>query len=428
MRFSSYEYALGLSSQYLYCGLPLRLDTYSKCQFGCTFCFAKSRGGNFAPGSIKAIDPTWLERKLHRALSTNSVALLDEFIRRKVPFHLGGMSDPFPKLEELVGITQKTLKVLSSAEYPTIISTKGTLFCRDDYLEILAHGRFVLQFSVTTSDENLHKKINLGAPSLQALFESVRIAAKAGVPTVCRIQPALPDRPFDVVALIERAANSGVRFVAVEHLKIGMENAPKECADLSQALGYDIVQRFRKAKATRFGREWILPISDRLEPMLEFRRHAHSLGMFFGAADTDLLYLSDGDCCCNGSDLLLPGLNHYRFTINEAIRRGIASGTISYSSIHTEWRPQGSIKRYVNSKSRNGATVEDHMRSAWNRISHGPNLTTFFGVKDSGDLDSEGLKIYKMDEKAVEVLKKAGSKARPSLRSRGNQNGAGFNC
>ena len=255
-----------------------------------------------------------------------------------------------------------------------------------------------MQFSVTTSDAFLHRRINLGAPSLDQLFAAVKAAASVGIPVVCRIQPALPRRQNDVFALIDRAAQSGVRFVAVEHLKLGMENHAAESKNLSSALGYDVPELFRAAGSKRAGREWMLPLSERLQPMLAYRVFAKKLGLLFGSADTDLLHLSDGNCCCNGTDLLLPGVKHFSFTMNEAIRRVSADGLVSFSSIRNEWRPEGSIKRYVNSKSRNGATIEDHLRSAWNRNSHGPSMTNFHGVTDTGEVDEEGMRIFSLQE------------------------------
>lgn len=405
-----YRYAIGVTSQFLYCGLPLRLDSYSKCQFGCTYCFAKARGGNFEGGRLKVLDVDMLRRALDRIFNQQRVtSALSEFMSRRIPFHLGGMSDPFPYYEASHGVTKSALHALYEFEYPAVISTKGTLFSRDDYLQILKAGKFVIQFSVSTSDELLHRKINLGTPTLAQIFAAVKIAAREGVPTMCRIQPAIPGRPRDVEELIDRANDAGVKYVAVEHLKLAIENAERESHDLSRALGYDILSRYRASRAERHGREWILPVSERLGPMLSYRERAHARGMKFGAADTDLLFLSDGNCCCNGSDLLLPNVNYYKFTMNEAIKRGKKSGKITFESIAKEWRPTRSIKMFVNSNSRNGSTAEEHLRAAWNKISHGPSLTSFAGVKATQDIDSEGMVVYAYSEKTIEDYR------RPSL-------------
>jgi DNA repair photolyase len=393
-----YEYALGLTSQYLYCGLPLRLDAYSKCSFGCLYCFAKARGGNFSPGILRSLDTEWLGRKLRSVREGKTASLLDEFLARRVPIHFGGMSDPFPPLEARRGISHRTLEILAENDYPTVISTKSALFGSDQYLDTLKRGSFVIQVSVSTSSEQLHRRINIGTPPLCELFASVSKASAKGIPTVCRIQPALPNRTHDVIELIDLAAASGVKHVAVEHLKLAMEKESIETKRLSSILGYDLVTYYRSVGSKRAGREWMLPIGERLPSVLNYRKRVKALGMTFGAADTDLLFLSDGSCCCNASDLLLPNANTFKFTMNEAIRKGMKSNQITFASISAEWRPSRSIKRFVNSKCRTGVTLEDHFRIAWNRNSHGPSMTNFAGVVATDDLDDDGMKIYRVDD------------------------------
>lgn len=35
--------ALNVSSKFAICGLPIRVDTYKGCSFGCTYCFSNNR-------------------------------------------------------------------------------------------------------------------------------------------------------------------------------------------------------------------------------------------------------------------------------------------------------------------------------------------------------------------------------------------------
>ena len=35
--------ALNVSSKFAICGLPIRVDTYKTCSFGCKYCFANNR-------------------------------------------------------------------------------------------------------------------------------------------------------------------------------------------------------------------------------------------------------------------------------------------------------------------------------------------------------------------------------------------------
>lgn len=58
MKIKSKEYtnSLSLTSQFSFCGLPFRLDTYSGCSFSCAYCFARIRGGNIETKKIKQSD------------------------------------------------------------------------------------------------------------------------------------------------------------------------------------------------------------------------------------------------------------------------------------------------------------------------------------------------------------------------------------
>jgi hypothetical protein len=71
----SYRYALSLTSQFYFCGLPLRLDSYKGCPSKCIYCFVGSRQG-FYPNIVdEKYKPTpyvketenkyWEKRLLH---------------------------------------------------------------------------------------------------------------------------------------------------------------------------------------------------------------------------------------------------------------------------------------------------------------------------------------------------------------------------
>ena len=104
-----YRYSLSLTTQFYFCSLPLRLDSYSRCQFGCHYCFAKARGGNTASGKITAADPDRLERRLERVAGGRVASVVDEFLVERQALHFGGMSDPFMPLERTA---QRSLSLL----------------------------------------------------------------------------------------------------------------------------------------------------------------------------------------------------------------------------------------------------------------------------------------------------------------------------
>ena len=52
---------LNVSSKFAICGLPIRVDTYKNCSFGCKYCFANNRviceyDKDFQVGNLKQIE------------------------------------------------------------------------------------------------------------------------------------------------------------------------------------------------------------------------------------------------------------------------------------------------------------------------------------------------------------------------------------
>ena len=326
-------------------------------------------------------------------------------LHRRQPIHFGGMSDPFGPQEHRQQVTLRMLRVLSDIHYPTIISTKGTLFAEGEYLEILRTGNFAVQVSVSSVDENLVKQIDVGAPGPRALLSAAETASRSGLRVGVRIQPVLPTRENDVIDVIHAAADAGARHVAVEHLKLPIERQYHRVDQLSTILGLDLREHYAIG-STRVGREWILPLKSRLVRMHEFRTEAHKVGVAFGAADNDLLLLSDGTCCCSAADLL--GFRDFHgATYSGAARRASATGRLTWSTLEEEWTPSGSIARHVNSRSRlrgageTPADMKRYLRANWNGRANGNSPAMLFGVHPTDELDDDGMRVYYVDRAII---------------------------
>lgn len=404
----AYTYSLGFTSQFYFCSLPLRLDTYSRCGFGCRYCFSAARGGDKRGGGLKVASPDVIARRLDRIARGRGQGVIDELLARRQPLHIGGMNDPLPPAEQQHRATLKVLDRLAKADYPALISVKGVELLDDRYLAALATGRFILQISLSSMDEQLIHKIDAGAPGPTRRLQAVRDASAAGVPVSIRIQPLLPSREEDAREVIQAAAEAGASHVAVEHLKLGVESWCGTDA-LSEALGIDVAEEFRRRSAMRVGRKWILPAETRLPRQLALRDDTRRLGMTYAAADNDLLLLSDGGCCCSGADLIAGFTDYYRYNYLEAARRGIEHNRICLSSLDSAWRPAGSIARQVNSRSRiramngTGAGVSDYVERNWSGRPNGSSPTMFWGVEATEDREPDGSCVYRFTPEARDL-------------------------
>ena len=407
----SYRYSLAITSQFFYCGLPLRLDSYSACQYSCQYCFARARGGAGRRRPIASADVDALGRRLERVLEHGRIrSALDEFLGRRQPIHLGGMTDPFPQLERRSRTTHGLLELLANYNYPTIISTKADLLLDDVYLHTLARGTFAVQVSLSSLDAQLLATIDAGTPSPRTRLNVLQSVAEAGIPTACRIQPVLPTREQDVEAVIEACADACVKHVAIEHLKLPIETTWAGTRRMSRALQIDLPTFYRSRSAARVGREWILPAAERLERMIRWRAHVHSRDMTFGAADNDLLLLSDGNCCCSGADLLSPAFGAFStFTYTEAVRRGAESNRIEWGLLAGVWRPEGPVTQYINSRSRvessRSPSVTTYLERSWNGAPNGNSPQSLHGVTASEETDGEGRVIYTLDPRVRQLTR-----------------------
>jgi hypothetical protein len=132
--------------------------------------------------------------------------------------------------------------------------------------------------------------------------------------------------------------------------------------------------------------------------------------MTFGAADNDLLLLSDGGCCCSGADHI-PGFeNYFRYNYLEAARLGLESGVFDYNLLSKTWFPSGSIAEFVNSNSRlplvhgKGVGVQAYIEANWNGATNGMAPSSLFGIEDSGMKDDSGLIIYQIKQEVRDLV------------------------
>ena len=123
----TYRYALSITSQFYFCGIPFRLDVAPKCTLNCLYCFAISRGGRRTSNNKLIANSTHVSRKIERAMlkETSKLDVNGEMLKHKVPIHFGGISDPFSNID-----TSRTAKELLNTiveyDYPVVISTKNT--------------------------------------------------------------------------------------------------------------------------------------------------------------------------------------------------------------------------------------------------------------------------------------------------------------
>jgi DNA repair photolyase len=399
----NYRYALAVTSQFYFCGVPFRLDVMPKCPLNCLYCFAMSRGGRRTSTALAA-DAGSLVRRLTRGLllTQDRISVESEMIQRNLPLHVGGIGDPFSN-SRAAAVSWQVLRFLHEASYPTVISTKNpkALLDNADRDDVRLGRGMVVQVSFTTLDDSSADRLEPRAPSPRERIECVRLLADRGVFVVARIQPLIePYKAHVVRELIPALADAGCSHAVVEHLKLPVERRSSLIGEFLEAVGWDAYGDYCRAGATLVGREWILPSRvswDSLQPVIE---SIHRGKMTFGAADYGLYHLGDTACCC-GIDGLGEFKHWFKGNFSNVIRE-TPQGVVSFSSVQRHWQPKSSIREVMNSHCRSpgASSVLDYLRLKWNRPNSPNAPDAYLGIRSLGDRDENGDCLYIKEEVA----------------------------
>jgi len=397
-----YTRPLTITSQFSFCGLPLRLDSYAGCAFRCTYCFARYRGGNNGGDFVRPADSQSLKRVFDRALHSEpeKPGVIAQFLRRRVPVHFGGMSDPFQPAEARYHVTESFLRVLAAHHYPTVISTRGNMVASQPYLDLLREiGNVVVQFSFSSTRDQTARLLEPFSTPPSELLRVMGVLVRHGIRVTCRWQPYIPGVSERASEFLPRVASTGCSHVGFEHLKLPVERQNPLWDSLIHGVRRNLHNEYKQLGAKRDGREYVLPVEYKLPRVLEVASQVRKRDMTFGAADNELQFISDTDCCCSGVDQF-PGFeNWFKHQIAYAVRK-CRGRAITYDSISREWCPSGSIDRFLNGDSRLSArcessgTVRDHIRQRWNNPESPGNPASFYSVRPTDKLTSTGQRIY----------------------------------
>jgi DNA repair photolyase len=396
----SYKYYAGLTSQVGFCATPLRLDPYNRCQFSCAYCFASTRQGFGRRSELQIGNPTSLLNRLTRVFEGKVSSALDELISIRVPFQLGGMSDPFTKLETKEKITLEYFKILKKFDYPVIVSTKSNQITDKEYLDVISGSNIYVRFSTTIVAPNIRGKIDRGCLPIEDLAISARILHNEGIPVCFRFQPIIPGHEEHFKNVMDLAISSNVKHISAEYLKCPIDANIKFGKHLIDTLSGNPIQHYQKLGAVKQGREYILPSEYRIPRLAKMAVVARDSGMTFGFADNDLLLHSDGNACCAASNLYLKNANYFTANIVSLAKRKAVGEKLYFHDFLSGWIPKQSISTYLNSKAR--ITILDTSKPEWlsylqemwsGKLGvYTPNY--FDGVESTSEYDDYGLPIF----------------------------------
>jgi len=189
-------------------GTDHTMNIYRGCCHGCLYC--DSRSDCYQIGEFDQV----------RAKADALRILRDDLARKVRPafISMGAMSDPYNPFEKELQLTRHALELIDAYDCGVAIATKSDLIVRDiDILtSIQLHSPVVCKLTVTTADNALAAKLEPHAPPpgrrLAALGKLGRAGLFAGV-LLMPVLPFLEDSEEGVLAVVERAADVGARFI-----------------------------------------------------------------------------------------------------------------------------------------------------------------------------------------------------------------------
>ena len=391
------------------CTLPLTLDTYSNCSFGCVYCFSQYQRGvggakeDYYNKNVKAVNPD----KIKKLFSLeNKDSQFYPYIKSHRPIQYGGLSDQFDGYERKYGVTYEILKYLREINYPICFSTKSAWVFKDPKYQELFKGadNWNMKFSIITLDENDARRIEVGVPSPQERLEAMKIynsLSKGG--TTLRLRPfivGVSDKTY--LELIEKAHEAGATAVTTEFFCLEMRSinhAREHYRVISDCAGFDIVDFYRSYS----NGSGYLRLNRKIKEkyIKAMQEKCHSLGMRFYVSDAHFKECCDNCCCC----ALPPNWDYSRGNFSAALQIAKKTGSVRWSDIEKDMyylefpykKAEGFNTTSCEARSKmEGMTMKDYLHYLWNAPRRGQSPYKLFEkVLTPDGYDENGDIIYK---------------------------------
>lgn len=189
-------------------GTNYNMNIYKGCCHGCIYCDSRSECyhvENFDEVRAKENALAIIQRELKSRRKTGVVGT-------------GAMSDPYNPFEKEYCLTRGALSLINEYGFGSAIATKSDLVTRDiDILkEIRRHSPVLIKITVTTCEDELCKRVEPNVSVSSKRFAALTELADNGIFAGILLMPVLPfieDNADNVLGIVRRAAECGVRFI-----------------------------------------------------------------------------------------------------------------------------------------------------------------------------------------------------------------------
>lgn len=273
---------LNASSKFAICGLPLRVDSYKTCSFGCEYCFANNRKIMEFEKCLQIGDIPKLEKQLNRVLRRGEIRsgnFIDTLLAHGITWHCGGMSDPFQPCESVYHVTSELVKLTKAYGISILFSTKTDNLYGCEIVPEL----HTFQFSVTNVDND---GIENRVPPTEQRYKLYRELKDAGFRVGIRLQPFIPGISDSRIVEMFHDAD----HFTIEGLKLVPQNREhvERVLQRTGLLKSDFTQKGLLNLRPEIRLELYKPIIAALE----------YFAIPYSIADNDMHHISKTRCCC----------------------------------------------------------------------------------------------------------------------------------
>ena len=190
---------LKCSSAFLSCAIPLNLDTYRNCEYGCTYCFMRNRVIGKRNKKLTVPNIKWLKNKFHKIYDEkeyNPKNLIETMLHNKIDIHCGTKSDPFQPQEKEKQYTKQTIELCNSYDQHIIFTTKS-----DTYHQVpVDPKKHSFQLSITNHYND--KFLEPHVPAFEKRVQFYNQLKDEGFKVGLRFEPFIPNIT-DVIKCLE---------------------------------------------------------------------------------------------------------------------------------------------------------------------------------------------------------------------------------
>lgn len=218
--------------EFLVSPCPIELS-FNYCSHKCYYCFANlNNRGRWADSAASL--------RLLADLD-NRKTLLAHLLRERYPVVVSNRTDPFAASNWRVSLP--VLRVMADMGIPVSIQTRGGNGA-DEAIEMLPPS--VWYVSVTTLDDDVRRRVEPGAPTVQSRIDLISRAAAYGHRVVVGFNPAVPEWQPDPAALCETVKAAGAEGVWSQMLHFNRTQVQAMTDREKGAIGGDVIARARK--------------------------------------------------------------------------------------------------------------------------------------------------------------------------------------